>query len=119
MGSTAYSPMVFRSAIQQLPKRNQLLVRQFNRDAKEGFQTRTQRIAEKQTLREKIMAPAGPNGEQSSFLLRKVKLNLSIFSIAFALGKGAVAGASVLGLGALCFYGLGLGSGTSVLNNSL
>lgn len=63
MGSAAYSPMVFRSAIQQLPKRNQFLVRQFQRDAKETFQTRTQRIAEKQTLREKVMAPPGPNGK--------------------------------------------------------
>lgn len=63
MGTTAYSPMLFRSAIQQIPKRNQLLVRQFQRDAKEAFQTRSQRIAERQTLREKIMAPAGPNGK--------------------------------------------------------
>lgn len=63
MGSAAYSPMIFRSAVQQIPKRNQFLVRQFQRDAKEAFQTRSQRIAEKQTLREKIMAPAGPNGE--------------------------------------------------------
>ena len=29
---------------------------------------------------------------------------------AFTIGKGVVAGASVLGLGALCFYGLGLSS---------
>lgn len=63
MGTAAFSPMAFRSAIQQLPKRNQFLVRQFQRDAKEGFQTRTQRIAEKQTLRERMMAPPGPNGE--------------------------------------------------------
>lgn len=62
MGTTAYSPMVFRSAIQHLPKRNQFLVRQYQQDAKGGFQTRTQRIAEKQTLREKVMAPPGPNG---------------------------------------------------------
>lgn len=99
MGSAAYSPMIFRSAIQQIPKRNQLLVRQFQRDAKEAYQTRSQRIAERQTLREKIMAPAGPN--------------------AFAMGKGAAAGASAIGLGALCYYGLGLGKGTSVLNNSM
>lgn len=63
MGTTAYSPMVFRSAIQQIPKRNQFLVRQLQRDAKEGFQTRSQRIVEKQTLRERAMAPPGPNGE--------------------------------------------------------
>lgn len=44
------------------------------------------------------MAPPGPN--------------------AYAIGKGAVAGGAALGLGALCFYGLGLGSGTSTLENS-
>jgi len=99
MGSAAYSPMVFRSAIQRIPNRNQFLVRQFQRDAKEGFQSRAERIVERQTLREKAMAPPGPN--------------------AYAIGKGAVAGASVLGLGALCYYGLGLGHGTSVLNNSI
>ncbi|CAG9814082.1 unnamed protein product [Phaedon cochleariae] len=42
------------------------------------------------TLKEKLMAPAGDT--------------------AFNLGKGALAGGSVLGLGALCYYGLGLGS---------
>lgn len=41
------------------------------------------------------------------------------FLVAYALGKGAAAGASVIGLGALCYYGLGLGEGSSVLNNSL
>lgn len=57
----------------------------------------------------------------SSSIRPKSEVNFFWFAlfVAFALGKGAVAGASALGLGALCFYGLGLGSGTSVLNNSL
>ncbi|XP_023019829.1 growth hormone-inducible transmembrane protein [Leptinotarsa decemlineata] len=42
------------------------------------------------SLKEKIMAPAGDT--------------------AFNIGKGALAGGSVLGLGALCYYGLGMGS---------
>jgi len=50
------------------------------------------------SLKERIMAPAGPN--------------------AFALGKGALAGGSAIGIGALAFYGLGLGSGTNTLQNS-
>lgn len=45
--------------------------------------------------------------------------HISIFRLAYAIGKGAAAGASALGLGALCYYGLGMGKGTSVLNNSL
>lgn len=38
---------------------------------------------------------------------------------AYSLGKGALAGGAALGLGALCFYGLGFGTGTSTLDNSL
>lgn len=76
MGSTAYSPMLFRSAVKQLPKRNQFLVRQFQQDAKEGFQTRAQRVAERQTLREKVMGPPGPNGKQTNFVVGKVQLIL-------------------------------------------
>lgn len=39
-----------------------LIVRQFQRDSRETL-SRTQRIAERQTLRERAMAPVGPNGE--------------------------------------------------------
>lgn len=39
--------------------------------------------------------------------------------IAYALGKGALAGGSALGLGALCYYGLGLGKGASIMDNSM
>nr|XP_018911753.1 PREDICTED: growth hormone-inducible transmembrane protein-like [Bemisia tabaci] len=38
---------------------------------------------------------------------------------AFNLGKGAVAGGAVLGLGALCYYGLGLSSQPGILENSM
>lgn len=75
--------MVFRTAIQQIPKRNQFLVRQFQRDAKEGFQTRTQRVVERQTLRERAMAPPGPNGEQTkNFHLHQISF-YSFYSVCF------------------------------------
>lgn len=38
---------------------------------------------------------------------------------AFNLGKGAVAGGAVLGLGALCYYGLGFSAEPGVLENSM
>lgn len=44
------------------------------------------------SLRERLMAPAGPN--------------------AYGIGKGALVGASAVGIGALCFYGSGVKPGT-------
>ncbi|CAG2202006.1 DERP2 [Mytilus edulis] len=52
--------------------------------------TATRRAAKRRSLKEIAMAPAGPG--------------------AFSVGKGLVAGGSVLGLGALCYYGLGMSS---------
>ncbi|XP_055711835.1 growth hormone-inducible transmembrane protein-like [Phlebotomus papatasi] len=75
-----------------------LVVRQFGREARSGVSSRMG-TRTRPSLKERLMAPAGPN--------------------AFSMGKGALAGGSALGLGALCFYGLGLGKGTSVLNNSM
>ncbi|XP_031633793.1 growth hormone-inducible transmembrane protein-like [Contarinia nasturtii] len=82
--------------------RNQI-ARQFHR---RDTMTRAQRIEQnytsrqRQTLKEKVMTPAGPN--------------------AFAIGKGALLGGSALGLGALCFYGLGItNNSTNILNNSM
>lgn len=84
--------------IQKMPIRQQI-IRQFNRDSRETI-TRTERITHRQTLKERIMAPAGPN--------------------AFSVGKGALIGGSALGLGALCFYGLGMSrEASTILNNSM
>lgn len=47
-------------SIQKMPIRNQI-IRQFGRDGRDTV-TRSERIANRQTLKEKIMAPAGPNG---------------------------------------------------------
>lgn len=97
-GRQLVSPTLLKSALQTVPKR-QPVFRQYARDVKGGSNTTgwTAR-AERMSLRERAMAPPGPN--------------------AYAIGKGALAGGAALGLGALCFYGLGLGSGTSTLENS-
>lgn len=96
-GRTFVSTPLLKSALQQVPHRQQV-VRQYAREVKGGGSSWTAR-AERQTLRERAMAPPGPN--------------------AYSLGKGALAGGAALGLGALCFYGLGFGSGTSTLDNSI
>lgn len=41
-----------------------------------------------------------------------------MFFIAFNIGRGALAGGSLLGLGALCFYGLGFGKEAGALEKS-
>lgn len=43
---------------------------------------------------------------------------INLFS-AYSLGKGAAAGAAGIGLGALCYYGLGLSNEASIQHNSL
>lgn len=50
------------------------------------------------TLWERAMAPAGPN--------------------AFGIGKGALAGASAVGIGALCYYGTGISAKPGTLQES-
>lgn len=68
------SSSIFQNAYKSMPKRNNIGVRHFQKDGRagEGFATRTrsERIAERQTLREKIMKPAGPNGNRSGFFLK-------------------------------------------------
>lgn len=49
-----------RSTMSKMPMRNQM-IREFNQQARETV-SRSERIATRQTLRERIMAPAGPNG---------------------------------------------------------
>jgi len=57
------------------------------------------RHARRQTLKEKMMAPADGS--------------------AFSIGQGFVAGGAALGIGALCFYGLGLSSEKGALERSV
>ncbi|XP_013182894.1 growth hormone-inducible transmembrane protein [Amyelois transitella] len=63
------------------------VVRNYARDVRTRTATRTQ-----PSFWEKLMAPAGPN--------------------AFSIGKGALAGASAVGIVALCYYGSGVKPGT-------
>ncbi|KAH8258915.1 hypothetical protein KR038_003537 [Drosophila bunnanda] len=51
------------------------------------------------SLKEKLMGPPGAN--------------------AYSMGKGAAAGAAAVGLGALCYYGVGLGKQTSIADNAI
>lgn len=71
-------------------------IRQIQRDTREAFSGRIRQKAP--TLKERAMAPPSAN--------------------AYGIGKGALAGGSAIGIGALCFYGLGLGQGTNALENS-
>lgn len=57
------------------------------------------RHAKRKSLKETLMAPAGDS--------------------AFNMGRGFVAGGSALGIGALCFYGLGLSSQPGALEHSV
>nr|CAD7396182.1 unnamed protein product [Timema poppensis] len=58
-----------------------------------------ERLAQRKTIGEQIMQPAGET--------------------AFNIGRGAVAGGAALGLGALCFYGLGLSKDASVIDQAV
>ncbi|EDW75080.1 uncharacterized protein Dwil_GK19984 [Drosophila willistoni] len=51
------------------------------------------------SLKEKLMGPPSAN--------------------AYSMGKGALAGGAVVGMGALCYYGVGLGQHTSIADNSI
>jgi len=57
------------------------------------------RHARRQTFKEKMMAPASGS--------------------AFTMGQGFVAGGAALGIGALCFYGLGMSNETGALEKSI
>ncbi|KAH8318410.1 hypothetical protein KR074_007072, partial [Drosophila pseudoananassae] len=80
-------------------KPNMAVVRNYTRGP-----VRTRAPVEQQTLRapslkEKLMGPPSAN--------------------AYSMGKGAAAGAAAVGLGALCYYGVGLGKHTSIADNAI
>ncbi|XP_048518666.1 growth hormone-inducible transmembrane protein isoform X2 [Dendroctonus ponderosae] len=87
------APVFQRSLINQLPSR--AVARTY---ANEGRDAVAREARRKATLKERAMAPSS--------------------GTAFNIGKGAVAGGSVLGIGALCYYGLSSGSGASALEQS-
>jgi len=47
-----------------------------------------------------------------------VEYDYTILLAAYNIGKGAVAGGAALGLGALCYYGLGLSSRTGAIDHA-
>lgn len=63
------SPMVtstvLRTTYKQFPRRQpNLIIRNFQKDSRETFsKVRSERIAERQSLRERAMAPVGQNGK--------------------------------------------------------
>ncbi|XP_076298882.1 growth hormone-inducible transmembrane protein [Lasioglossum baleicum] len=66
--------------------------------ASDGRSAYTRSARRSATIKEQVMAPAGET--------------------AFNIGKGAVAGGTVLGLGALCYYGLGLSSSSGAIDQA-
>lgn len=64
--------------------------------ASDGRNAYTRSARRSATIKEQVMAPAGET--------------------AFNIGKGAVAGGAVVGLGALCYYGLGLSSSSGAID---
>lgn len=82
----------FRSASGNLLVKN--VIRNCSRDSRETLS----RTARRTTLKERAMAPAGEG--------------------AFNVGKGALAGGSLLGIGALAYYGLGLSKEAGALERS-
>ncbi|KAJ3633522.1 hypothetical protein MTP99_010462 [Tenebrio molitor] len=87
------APTVKLTLLRQLPK--QSFVRSSTNDSRDALS----RAARRQTLRERAMAPASDT--------------------AFNVGRGAVAGGALLGLGALCFYGLGMSKEVGTFERSV
>ena len=53
----------------------------------------------KQTLKERLLSPTT--------------------GVPFNIGKGVVAGSALFGIGALCYYGMGLSKGTGIYDRSM
>lgn len=73
-----------------------LFLRRYTRDSRSPY-SRTE--TRNPSIKEKLMAPPSEN--------------------AYSMGRGAAAGAAAIGLGGLCFYGLGFGSNENTYNNSM
>ena len=85
------------------------LIRTFGRDSRGGFQTVKQGIgqqAKRKTLKETLLSPA----TDTPFAIGRgiVIESLSFSNFFFFLLLGAVAGGALFGIGALCYYGIGL-----------
>ncbi|XP_076257009.1 growth hormone-inducible transmembrane protein-like isoform X2 [Rhynchophorus ferrugineus] len=87
------SPVLNSNFLKQLPSRS--LIKNYTNEGKDAMARAARRRA---TLKEQAMAPAG--------------------ATAFNIGRGAVAGGSILGIGALCYYGIASSHGTSALDQA-
>lgn len=87
-GRVQLAPVLKNTTFLSKPQSTKItFIRNFGEQSKSRFRTAEQR---RQTLTEAVTKPAGES--------------------AFKLGQGAVAGGAAIGLGALCYYGLGLSS---------
>lgn len=83
------------------------LIRTFGRDSRGGFQTVKQGIgqqAKRKTLKETLLSPA----TDTPFAIGRGIVIESLRFSNFFLLLGAVAGGALFGIGALCYYGIGL-----------
>lgn len=87
------APVLQKNLLKQLPSR--AVIRTYAEEGKDAIARAAKRQA---TLKERAMAPAGET--------------------AFSIGRGAVAGGSIVGIGALCYYGLSSSHGKSALDQS-
>uniref|UniRef100_A0A1A9V6J6 Growth hormone-inducible transmembrane protein n=1 Tax=Glossina austeni TaxID=7395 RepID=A0A1A9V6J6_GLOAU len=81
------------------PQNKDALVRNYVRGPRDPPPTIRSEVKDGQSLKEKLMGPPSES--------------------AYSMGKGAAAGAAGIGLGALCYYGLGLSHQASIQDNAL
>ncbi len=96
-----------------------LQVRLFSLSGKQTAQAR------RRTVKTVISDSVGPTGTFTRLKLPKVCYRIVIeftnayfLLLAFSIGRGAVAGGAACGLGALCYYGLGLSSEVGTIETS-
>ena len=95
--------LVLTNSIRQSLPNN---VRQFGNNSSRGS-GRTGRVYAKQTIEVKK-----PTRSLKEILLQPTS------GASFSLGSSAVAGASLVGLGSLCYYGLGMSKSAGIYDNS-
>lgn len=97
---TAFVTGVGRHTLRPVNSNNVMRIQKYASKAPKParFARRSANTKEGSSLKERLMAPAGDG--------------------AFSMGRGLVIGASAIGLGALCFYGLGLSNEPGALENA-
>lgn len=96
---TAFVTTLGRSAVSKVTPKQPWLTMRVQTYASESRHALRRGAQKTKTMKERIMAPAGDT--------------------AFNLGRGLVAGASAVGIGALCYYGLGLSNEVGAIDRSV